>query len=46
VVRPEPGDLIIIDSTRPHSVRDSTRGTVTLQSFIRYKAGQPLALWV
>jgi hypothetical protein len=47
VVRPEPGDLIIIDSTRPHSVRGFAQGVrVTLQSFIRYKAGQPLALWV
>jgi hypothetical protein len=45
-VRPEPGELVIIDSTRPHAVRAFAAGfRVTLQSFIRYGSGKPLELW-
>jgi hypothetical protein len=46
-IRPEPGELVIIDSTRPHAVRGFADGVrVTVQSFIKYKAGEPLALSV
>jgi hypothetical protein len=46
-IRPAAGELVIIDSTRPHAVRGFDRGVrVTLQSFIKYKAGAPLALSV
>jgi hypothetical protein len=45
-LKPEAGELVIIDSGRPHAVRAFEQGfRVTLQSFIRYRAGEPLALW-
>lgn len=46
-LKPQPGQLILFDSTRCHSVRPSAGGTrVTMSMFIGYEgAEQPLVMW-
>ncbi len=40
------GDLVLINTGRPHAVSHFTGGTrVSLQSFITYKKDQPLRIW-
>jgi hypothetical protein len=45
-IKPRKGDLLIINSGRPHAVRGFKRGTrVTLQSFIGYRSAATLELY-
>lgn len=45
-LRPRAGDLIILNTGRPHAVRGFVRGTrVSLQTFVRHCAGRPLQLF-
>ncbi|MBK6694402.1 MAG: hypothetical protein IPG50_19670 [Myxococcales bacterium] len=45
-LRPRAGDLIILNTGRPHAVRGFVRGArVSLQTFVRHCAGRPLQLF-
>ncbi len=45
-IAPCRGDLILINTRRPHAVRSFAEGTrVSIQCFIGYRKGQPLQLW-
>ncbi len=45
VIKPAPGDLILLCAQRPHAVAGFPMGTrVSIQSFVSYKQGQPLQL--
>ncbi|WP_224364962.1 2OG-Fe(II) oxygenase [Hyalangium versicolor] len=47
VIRPEPGDLVLLDSGRPHAVRGFSRGDrISIQSFVQvHGPSQPLTLY-
>lgn len=45
IIKPAPGDLILLCAQRPHAVAGFPLGTrVSIQSFLSYKKGQPLQL--
>src|SRR5262245_51389462 len=45
-IRPAVGDLILINTRKPHAVCSFARGErVSIQCFIGYKRGRSLALW-
>ncbi len=45
-IKPERGDLIIINTRRPHAIRIFTKGKrISLNTFIGYKENNPLFLW-
>ncbi len=45
-IKPEVGDLVILNTGRLHAVRGFAKGTrVTLQSFVRHRDGEPLQLF-
>ncbi len=45
-LKPEPGELLIIDSTRLHAVKASHGGTrVGMSCFLGYRPGKPLVYW-
>jgi len=45
IIKPAPGDLILLSAQRPHAVAGFPLGTrVSIQSFLSYKKGQPLQL--
>lgn len=45
VIRPAPGDLILLCAQRPHAVQGFPLGTrVSIQSFLAYKKGGPLRM--
>jgi hypothetical protein len=46
LIKPEQGDLIIINPRRPHAVRTYSKGTrISTTCFIGYRSGKPLVLW-
>lgn len=45
VIRPGPGDLVVLCAQRPHAVQGFPLGTrVSIQAFLTYKAGEPLRM--
>lgn len=46
LIKPEQGDLVIINTRRPHAIRTFTQGKrISLSCFMGYKQNQPLCLW-
>lgn len=46
LIKPNVGDLILINTRRPHAVKMFPNGSrVSLQTFIGYNPGEPLKLW-
>lgn len=45
-IKVKPGDLVIINTGRPHAVRGFSKGTrLTMQTFVIQQAGRPLQLY-
>ncbi len=45
-IKPKVGDLVILNTGRPHAVRGFVRGSrVTMQVFVRHRSGRPLQIF-
>ncbi len=45
VIKPSPGDLILLCAQRPHAVQGFPLGTrVSIQAFVTYRRGEPLRM--
>lgn len=47
LIKPEQGDLVLINTRRPHAIRTFNQGKrISLSCFMGYRQNQPLVMWI